>query len=225
MKNILLAALFAVLITGCTDLDVEVRSRYTEYPTESEVALEAKMADVYYAFRGALGNNYNRVQTFSSDEASGVSFNGDYYDGSENVNPTLHNFQPGDNPASYWTDLASGITRCNKVLDEFGDSSDALTLRYIASARTMRAFYHFILMDSYGDVPILDKLFDENEAIERAPRGQVAEFIESELLESLPHLSADNNSATYGKPNKWMAQALLVKLYLNWGVYTCGEAA
>lgn len=225
MKNILLAALFAVLITGCTDLDVEVRSRYTEYPTESEVALEAKMADVYYAFRSALGNNYNRVQTFSSDEASGVSFNGDYYDGSENVNPTLHNFQPGDNPASYWTDLASGITRCNKVLDEFGDSSDALTLRYIASARTMRAFYHFILMDSYGDVPILDKLFDENEAIERAPRGQVAEFIESELLESLPHLSADNNSATYGKPNKWMAQALLVKLYLNWGVYTCGEAA
>ena len=26
--------------------------------------------------------------------------------------------------------------------------------------------------------------------------------------------------STYGKPNYWMAAALLAKLYLNWGVYT-----
>lgn len=221
-KRMLAAAIIA-LTASCTDLDVDVKSKYTEYPTESEVALEAKMADVYYAFRGALGNNYNRIQTFSSDEATGLSFNGDYYDGSENVNPTLHNFKAEDYPASYWSDLSSGITRCNKVIDEIGENTDELTLSYIASARTMRAFYHFILMDSYGDVPILDKLFDESEAIERSPRKNVAEFIESELLASLPHLSEENNAATYGKPNKWMAEALLVKLYINWAVYTCGD--
>lgn len=219
----MLAATAVTLAAGCTDLDVDVKSQYTEYPTESEVALEAKMADVYYAFRSVLGNKYNRYQTFASDEAAGLSFDGDYYDGAENVNPTLHNFKAEDGTLDYWSDLASGITKCNKVIDEFGDASDDLTLSYIAAARTMRAFYHFILMDSFGDIPILDRLYGDDEAIERSPRKDVAEFIESELLQSIPALSDDNNAATYGKPNKWMAEALLVKLYINWGVYTCGD--
>lgn len=226
MKNymkISLAAAIVSLTASCTDLDVDVKSQYIEYPTESEVALEAKMADVYYAFRSALGNKYNRYQTFSSDEASGISFDGDYYDGAENVNPTLHNFKAEDGPLDYWADLASGITKCNKAIDELGESTDRLTLSYIASARVMRAFYHFILMDSYGDVPILNKLYDDDEAIERSPRKDVAEFIENELLESIPYLSEANNAATYGKPNRWMAEALLVKLYINWAVYTCGD--
>ena len=223
MIRTIFAVTAVVMASSCTDLDVDVKSKYTEYPTESEVALEAKMADVYYAFRKALGNNYNRYQTFASDEASGLSFDGDYYDGAENVNPTLHNFKAEDGPLNYWPDLASGITKCNKAIDEFGESTDELTLSYIANARVMRAFYHFILMDSYGDVPILDKLYDEDEAIERKPRKEVAEFIEKELLESIPSLSVANNAATYGKPNKWMAEALLVKLYINWAVYTCGD--
>ncbi len=217
------AAAIVTLTTGCTDLNVDVKSQYTEYPTESKVALEAKMADVYYAFRNVLGNKYNRYQTFASDEASGLSFDGDYYDGAENVNPTLHNFKAEDGTLDYWADLAGGITKCNKAIDEFGDANDDLTLSYIAAARTMRAFYHFILMDSFGDVPILNKLYDDNEAIARSPRKEVAEFIEKELLESVPHLSTANDASTYGKPNKWMAEALLVKLYINWGVYTCGD--
>ncbi len=217
------AVTFAAVAVSCTDLDVDVKSQYTEYPTQSEVALEGKMADVYYAFRGALGNNYNRYMTFASDEATGLSFDGDYYDGAQNVNPTLHNFKAEDVTLNYWGDIAGGITKCNKVLDEFKGNTDPLTLSYISAARVMRAFYHFILMDSYGDVPVLDRLYDEGEAIERKPRKEVAEFIEKEILESLPNLSDENNEATYGKPNKWMAEALLVKLYINWGVYTCGD--
>lgn len=221
--NITLAIAAVTLTASCTDLDVDVKSQYTEYPTESEVALEAKMADVYYAFRGALGNIYNRYQTFASDEATGLSFDGDYYDGAENVNPTLHNFKAEDGTLNFWPDLASGITKCNKAIDEFGKASDELTRSYIAAARVMRAFYHFILMDSYGDIPILNRLYDEGEAIERSPRKEVTAFIEKELLESLPDLSTENNAGTYGKPNKWMAEALLVKLYINWAVYTSDD--
>ena len=40
------AAAVVAFATSCADLDVEVKSQYTEYPTESEVALDAKMADV-----------------------------------------------------------------------------------------------------------------------------------------------------------------------------------
>lgn len=220
MKNIIkmtLAAAVLGITASCTDLDVDVKSKYTEYPNDP-VAIEGKMSDVYYSFRQALGNNYNRVQTFSSDEATGVSFGTDYFDKGENIHPSIHNFMSGDDPANYWTDLASGITKCNKIIEEFKD-----TPKVAAPARLMRAFYHFILMDSYGDVPVLDHLPADNEAVVRSPRKEVAEFIEKEVKECLPDLSDKNDASTYGKPNKWMAKALLVKLYINWGVYTCGD--
>lgn len=220
MKNIIkitLAAAVLGITASCTDLDVDVKSKYTEYPNDP-VAIEGKMSDVYYSFRQALGNNYNRVQTFSSDEATGVSFGTDYFDKGENIHPSIHNFMSSDDPASYWTDLASGITKCNKIIEEFKE-----TPKVAAPARLMRAFYHFILMDSYGDVPVLDHLPADNEAVVRSPRKEVAEFIEKEVKECLPDLSDKNDASTYGKPNKWMAEALLVKLYINWGVYTCGD--
>lgn len=220
MKNIIkmtLAAAVLGITASCTDLDVDVKSKYTEYPNDP-VAIEGKMSDVYYSFRQALGNNYNRVQTFSSDEATGVSFGTDYFDKGENIHPSIHNFMSGDDPANYWTDLASGITKCNKIIEEFKE-----TPKVAAPARLMRAFYHFILMDSYGDVPVLDHMPADNEAVVRSPRKEVAEFIEKEVKECLPDLSDKNDASTYGKPNKWMAEALLVKLYINWGVYTCGD--
>ena len=220
MKNIIkmtLAAAVLGITASCTDLDVDVKSKYTEYPNDP-VAIEGKMSDVYYSFRQALGNNYNRVQTFSSDEATGVSFGTDYFDKGENIHPSIHNFMSGDDPANYWTDLASGITKCNKIIEEFKE-----TPKVAVPARLMRAFYHFILMDSYGDVPVLDHLPADNEAVVRSPRKEVAEFIEKEVKECLPDLSDKNDASTYGKPNKWMAEALLVKLYINWGVYTCGD--
>ena len=220
MKNIIkitLAAAVLGITASCTDLDVDVKSKYTEYPNDP-VAIEGKMSDVYYSFRQALGNNYNRVQTFSSDEATGVSFGTDYFDKGENIHPSIHNFMSGDAPANYWTDLASGITKCNKIIEEIKE-----TPKVAAPARLMRAFYHFILMDSYGDVPVLDHLPADNEAVVRSPRKEVAEFIEKEVKECLPDLSDKNDASTYGKPNKWMAEALLVKLYINWGVYTCGD--
>ena len=35
--------------SSCTDLDVDLKSTYTEYP-DSEIAKEAKMAGLYYGF-------------------------------------------------------------------------------------------------------------------------------------------------------------------------------
>ncbi len=210
----------ATALGSCTDLDVDVKSEYTEYP-QTDIAIEAKMADVYYAFRGPLGRAYNEIQTLSSDEASGISFDGDYYDAGRYSNPTLHNYLPNDGAGNYWTDLASGITKCNQVIvDLGGDEADPATT---APARAMRAFYHFILMDSYGDVPIADHIPDADEAVERSSRADVAKHIESEILDILPYLSEKSDASTYGKPNKWMAEALLVKLYINWAVYTASD--
>lgn len=221
-KNIklLFAAGLIGLTTSCTDLDVPVKSQYTKYPS-SEVAQEAQMADVYYHLRGTLGRRYSEAQALASDEWVGISFGGDYFDSGTYAHTCLHNFYNTDPSIGWYADVASGISKANRVIVNMG-GSDA-DPKVIAPARAMRAFYHFILMDSYGDVPVLDAIPGEDEAVERKPRAEVARFIESELLDIIPYLSETNDETTYGKPNKWMAEALLVKLYINWPVYTAAS--
>lgn len=141
MKNKIkqyLAAGLLVSITGCTDLDVNIKSQYTEFP-DSEIAAEAKLADTYYAFRNALGRRYNDLQSFSSDEFSGISFDGDYWNNGENAFPTLHSLTPDDVSVGWWPeDLTGGITKCNSVILELGGDEVETT----APAVAMRAFYH-----------------------------------------------------------------------------------
>jgi len=218
--KLLFAAGLIGLATSCTDLDVPVKSQYTKYPT-SEVAQEAQMADVYYHLRGTLGRRYMEAQALASDEWVGISFDGDYFDSGTYAHTCLHNFYDTDPSIGWYADVASGIAKANRVILNMG--GDEADLKMIAPARAMRAFYHWILMDSYGDVPILDRIPGENEAVERQPRADVARFIESELLDIIPYLSDANDENTYGKPNKWMAEALLVKLYINWPVYTAAS--
>ncbi len=200
--------------SSCTDLNVDIDSQLTEFP-KSEIAAEAKLADIYYSFRGPLGRRYSEVMSFSSDEFSGISFDGDYYNSGENSNPTLHMLNADDPTIGWYEDISSGITKCNRAILELGGEDKAEA----APALAMRAFYHFILMDSYGDTPILNFLPEENQAIERSPRAKVAEFIESDLLKAMDNLNKNVDESTYGKPTYWMAKALLVKLYINWNVF------
>lgn len=203
--------------TACTDLDVNLDNQYTKYP-DNPIATEAKFRGCYSAFQSVLNRDYKEMVLLSSDEFFPVSFDGDYRD-VRYAHPYLHQPNPDDwYTQSCYNSLSGGIVTCNNVIVEMGgeDGKDPI----IAPIRAIRAFYHFMLMDNYGDIPILERNVEEGKSVDRSPRADVAKFIESELLEVIPDLTEDNNSNTYGKPNKWMAEALLVKLYLNWGVYT-----
>ena len=61
------AGLFAMALTGCTDLDMSPNSQYTEDPSQNSgvdpmIVVEAKMADVYYHLAGTLGRRYMEAQ-------------------------------------------------------------------------------------------------------------------------------------------------------------------
>jgi len=224
IKNTLLAGLLISSVTACTDLDVDIKSTYTSYPS-SEIATEAKMADLYYGFRGALGRRFTEAVWLSSDEFSAVTYGGNWYDGGNYVHSTLHMTNPDDAHVDWLGDITGAITKCNRAIVDLGGES--ATDQSIAKALTMRAFYHFIFMDMFGDAPILDHVVGTDEAIDRSPRADVAAFIENDLLRAINSggLSENVDASTYGKPTVWMAKALLVKLYLNWAVYTCGDVA
>ncbi len=220
MKTYIKSIFVAVLaLSGCTDLNVDIKSQYTAFP-DSEAAAEAVSADVYNAYRGAMGRDHWFAQTLTSDEAVSMAMGSDYYDGGIYRQLCVHdwNADHGYLPGM-WNSAMTGITNSNKVLALLGNDEG----EGAAPIRAMRAFYYFILMDNFGDVPIITGMVDQQP--DRSPRADVARFIESELLEVRERLTTDVISTTYGKATRYMAEALLAKLYLNWAVYTSADVA
>ncbi len=216
------AGLLAMTLTGCTDLDMSPNSQYTEDPSQNSgvdpmIVVEAKMADVYYHLAGTLGRRYMEAQCLASDEFTPLAFAGGYYDSGTYAHQALHCSSPNDASIGWYDDVTAGITKANTILEDLGSGASA---QMKAPARAIRAYYTWILMDSYGDTPILDKVQTEGSVVPRSSRKEVAEWIESELNDIIPALTDDVTENTYGKPTKWMAEALLAKLYINWSVYT-----
>ena len=216
------AGLVAMTLTSCTDLDMSPNSQYTEDPSQNSgvdpmIVVEAKMADVYFHLKGTLGRRYMEAQCLSSDEFTALAFAGGYYDSGTYAHQALHCSSPNDASIGWYDDVTAGITKANTILEELGSGASA---QMKAPARAIRAYYTWILMDNYGDTPILDKVQSEGSVVPRSPRKEVAEWIESELNDIIPALTEDVTENTYGKPTKWMAEALLAKLYINWSVYT-----
>lgn len=221
IKFLLLSGVLAGA-TACTDLDTEIKTQYTKFP-DNPIAAQAKLEACYYYLQkeSGLGRNYWEGVMLQGDELMGVSFNNGYYDNGRLALPSIHNLKPDTPGVGMMEDLLSGISYCNTVVLEIGGSEGKDDI--VAPVRAIRAFYHFMMMDLYGDVPLLERSAEKDTPIERTPRADVARWIEKELQEVIPQLSEENNANTYGRPNKWMAKALLAKLYLNWGVYTCDD--
>ena len=216
--KVFFAAGLMALTASCTDLDVKPEAQFTEYPT-SDAAVEAQMADVYFHLRGTLGRRYMEAQALSSDEWIGISFDGDYADGGIYAQCSLHNYSVTSACTDWYEDVSAGIVKANKVILNMGGEENDGT----AQARYMRAFYTWILMDSFGDTPILNRLFSDDEQVDRSPRADVARWIESELTAIIPLLPTNVDVSTYGKPTRYAAEALLAKLYINWPVYTASS--
>ncbi len=204
---------------SCTDLDVDIKSQLTEFP-DSERAAEAILADVYAAYRGAMGRDHWMAQTLSADEAVSVSMGTDWFDGGRYREFHVHNWN-ADNGLlpSIWNDASTGITLANNAIELFGEDKEKLT----APARAIRAYYYFILMDNFGAAPLITGPVDAVPA--RSSRAEICRFIETELLAVKDLLPTTVSVATYGKATKYMAEALLAKLYLNWAVYTAADVA
>ena len=210
IKSLLLSGILAGA-TACTDLDTEIKTQYTQFP-DNPIAAQAKLEACYYYLQkeSGLGRNYWEGVMLQGDELMGVSFNNGYYDNGRLALPSIHNLKPDTPGVGMMEDLLFGISYCNTVVLEIGGSEGKDDI--VAPVRAIRAFYHFMMMDLYGDVPLLERSAEKDTPIERTPRADVARWIEKELQEVIPQLS-----------DKWMAKALLAKLYLNWGVYTCDD--
>ncbi len=123
-----------------------------------------------------------------------------------------------------WQRAYRGITATNRVIYQIandlvytGDFKETA----LAELKTLRATYYWVLLDMYGNVPIVDRYdVPEDYLPEQNTRQEVFDFIVKEITENIDDLSEAKDLSTYGRMNKWVAHTLLAKVYLNAEVYT-----
>ncbi len=229
MKRILFffVIVSSLLYAGCTKLDVPVESQYTNtnFPTNAAsyaAVIGPIYTDLAYNSDGfSYAVDYWRMQELSTDEAIIPARGGNYDDGGQYRFLHLHSWN-ADHPnvTSNWKWGFGAITRCNTLLNLFANAPESNFKKpAIAEVTAMRSLFYFFMMDLYGNVPIIDT-FPVKTNPATAPRKDVFNFIEASLLRAIPDLSTESGAATYGHATKWMAFALLQKMYLNAEYYT-----
>ena len=235
MKNLLKYTLITSLVAGgtaCTNLDEELKGSLTESITIQNPgfgkATNVNKATPTDGLGGAFtvllngtatNGGFFALQEGGTDEAVITQKGGDWYDGGLYIKMHHHEYSPQTwSINGAWTDANNGVFQCNSLIESVGKDdklSDAQKTARIAQLRTLRAYYFWRLIDTFGNI----KLYTiPNEDVKQSTRAEAYAFIESELIAALPDLPSSKQE--YGRLNKSGANALLARMYLNAQVYT-----
>lgn len=228
MKKIytIILAVLGLGAVACTDLSPEV---YTDVRKEDYFQTPAQfstlIANAYSQLAGEYGYVYREgfwsLQEYTSDAVIVPTRGTDWYDAG--VPQAMHKHTWGTNTRDVnngWSFAFGGVTKCNTVIDNIhtiaGEDestwSDAAKAG-LAEAKILRAFYHLLAMDVYGNVHIDD---GERE-VKQYSRKEVFDWIEQELL---TNAALVDDGVRYGSMTRPVAYMILAKLYLNAEVYT-----
>ena len=222
MKNIITILILAVISSSCTKLEIAPNSQLTATNSfKSKTEFLNGLAGVYTTI-GYWSEIVYKAGS-STDEmifpARGADWKGD-------LQPIfVHNFLPSNGEIA---GLYSGISRIIAVSNSFIDVIDASSFKndslvkiIKAETRFIRAFGYFQMIDQFGNVPLVTtSKYDPKNLPKQATRAELFTFVESELKDLIANgLPAKND---YGRVDKYAAETLLAKLYLNAGVYLNG---
>ncbi len=222
---LLLTVSVLLALSGCTDLTLDPYGQVTPdqfYSTEAE--FRAAIAPVYAQLRTYQGA-YHEISQISTDETIIPTRGTDWDDGG--IWRRLHQHQwTAVEPyvAGAWGDAYTGVARANSVLANLANSTTELekAAQFKAELRTLRAWFYYILMDIYGNVPIVTKpALERTQPPTTDPREEVFQFIVSEIKASIPDLPT--TPPQFGRMSKGAARAILASMYLNAAVFTEGN--
>lgn len=227
MKNIIIITIGVFLyiaLPSCSDLTPEFHDVIIEENFfKSEAEYISALGSAYTNLYGMCNHqSYFSLQEVSSDEAIIPHRGPDWEDGKQWIRVYRHLYNPSEGVMnSVWNFCYGGINTCNRLIYTFEQAGGAGADAFIAELRGLRAYYYLILLDVFGNVPIVDK-FDVPEGFKPSTetRQTVYNFVENELLTQVPLLSKEVNSTTYARINYYVGQTMLVNLYLNAEVYT-----
>jgi starch-binding outer membrane protein, SusD/RagB family len=205
--------------TSCSKfLDKNIQGVYPadQFYTSSDAAVQAtNEAYVQMTFTSATANPLWVFGDVASDDAASGN------PAASQDAATIDNFSyttTNSHLSNEWGDFYEGITNCNLVLAKVpGISMDtALRSRLLGEARFLRAWYYFMLVNIYGEVPIvLTPLTPAQMQVSQSPVKQIYEsVIEPDLLAALRVLPPVYSGIDVGRATSGGAAALLAKAYL-----------
>lgn len=215
-KHILLGSALLLSSQACTDLTEDT---YDVIPTNSFGNTPEQQAALLGPLYGSLGSylgNYSDLNTVT-DEQVIPTRGGDWKDGDAWRRLKEHSWSPSVDDGRFnglWTWCYNSITSINQQLNN-PQISDVGTK---AELKTLRAFYHYIALDHFRNIIIADKLGDGSTS--QKTSAETFAWIEKEIKEAYPNLSETVGGTYYGRFNKYVADMILAKLYLNAEVYT-----
>lgn len=190
-----------------------------EATTKAVVAgLYSSLMESEYLFTSGI-NSITTVTGLSGDEL--LSY------GSSMVHNNLYNNTlTGNETMSLWNDLYKTIYLANGILEglEQNDNiEENLKSQWRGEALFIRAFCHFYLTNLFGKVPIVTSTdYRVNNQLSRSSSELVYQAVLSDLTEAESIMTEDFSHANGERirPNKWVASALLARVYLyteDWG--------
>ncbi|MBK7693543.1 MAG: RagB/SusD family nutrient uptake outer membrane protein, partial [Saprospiraceae bacterium] len=88
----------------------------------------------------------------------------------------------------------------NRAIDELIPFRAAEAAKInIAKLKTLRAFYLYLLIDNYGDVPLVTSFFTADPQPKKNKRSEIFDFLIQDLKESLPFLQVNTKKFAVSK--------------------------
>lgn len=212
MKRISLIILAAAAFAGCSKLEEKLGSQQGNTGGGGGVTASSVLAGTYDAMRTPFQDQAQwwAAQEHTTDEVIGPTRAGDWDD--NGVWRVLHSHQWDPNHtflANAYGDLGRIVFSATDMLRLSPTPAEA------AQGRMLRAMAMFALLDGWDQVPYRVNTADPTE-VPQIRKGTVAiDYIISELEAIIPTLP----TSPVNRANRDGAKALLMKCYLNKGVY------
>ncbi|TAJ14426.1 RagB/SusD family nutrient uptake outer membrane protein [Marinilabiliaceae bacterium JC017] len=210
---LLLGGLFA---SSCTNLDDQVYSEITgdQYP-ENQIQAQLITNNAYSQLQNHCDHGWWFAQEITGDLIVAPTRGGDWDDGGKWRKLHQHTWDNNIEAVNdMWRNFYNGVTECNKAIEYLGDSETAKNA--VAQMKVLRAYYYYLLIDNYGDVPYITSFSEAPEKPQKETRAKIFENIVIDIKASIDDLDGVSKSSV----NKYTAYALLAKLYLNAEVFT-----
>ncbi len=210
-NKILVVSGLCAALSSCSFLDVEpqVICADTFYNTEKEV--QYGLAGVYGVMSNeALYGNYYSLMYSNIDDLC-------YFNRDQGSNLLQFQRHTAGTSQIYdmWVELYQGIRNANAFMEAVVKTNFDPDGTYYNEARFLRAYYHFLLAQAWGDVPVRKEAVTTHDAVMIAvtPQFDALTWVASEM-EACIELASESLEDTPSRIAKTTVQGILARVYL-----------
>jgi starch-binding outer membrane protein, SusD/RagB family len=223
MKRILIIlSIITVSLGACTDLQDKLYDRVPEDLYTADPIVE--MVKIYQPMQNMIDDNGNWwfAQEITGDGVVAPTRGEHWDDGGKWRVLHLHTWDNNVETVNrMWGVFYNGAIEANLFIEKYEEQAGEEVIDIaLAKAKIMRAYYYYLLIDNYGDVPYVTQFVGADPTPSKTPKAEIFYSIVEEVEDNIPLLpfTTPKTAVTRG-----MAYSLLAKLYLNHAVYTGTE--